>query len=328
MGQATLDRLEKELKLKEPIPAPPKPAPPQRSSEELPTPPVAGSTSEENKETMPEERTPAGVIFLGVEAASLGPDEIGVLVTAVIEDSPAWKSGIQIGDRLLGYNGDAISDIDDFGTKLKRSSPGQTVRLIVDRNGRNLTVPVVLQNLQTAQRIGITETNELESPMPAGANRSWLGCSVADLSETWRRQFSIPVYRGAAISDVIENSPADVAGIKPGDVIIEIGGRAIESALDLTQWLSEVRPGTSVKVSYFRGLTAKVSEIVVGSIAAPPLKTSGDAAAATNLPQDISDLPPQQQIDLLRAEILDTQQRLLEMQKQLDRLQRTLASPR
>lgn len=326
MGQATLDRLEKELKLKEPIPAPPKPAPPQRSSEELPTPPVAGSNLDENKESMPEERTPAGVIFLGVEAASLGPDEIGVLVTAVIEDSPAWKSGIQIGDRLLGYNGDAISDIDDFGMKLKRSSPGQTVRLIVDRDGRNLTVPVVLQNLQTAQRIGITETNELEKP--TGTNRAWLGCSVADLSETWRRQFSIPVYRGAAISDVIENSPADAAGIKPGDVIIEIGGRAIESALDLTQWLSEVRPGTSVKVSYFRGLTAKVSEIVVGSIATPPLKPSDDAPAATNLPQDISDLPPQQQIDLLRAEILDTQQRLLEMQKQLDRLQRTLASPR
>jgi len=326
MGQAALDRLEKELKLKEPIPAPPKPAPPQQSSEELPTPPVADNDAEEKKESMPEERTPAGVIFLGVEAAALGPDEIGVLVTAVIEDSPAWKSGIQIGDRLLGYNGDAIADIDDFGTKLKRSSPGQTVRLIVDRNGRNLTVPVVLQNLQTAQRIGITETNELESP--TGINRSWLGCSVADLSETWRRQFSIPVYRGAAISDVIENSPADVAGIKPGDVIIEIGGRAIESAMDLTQWLSEVRPGTSVKVSYFRGLTAKVSEIVVGSIAAPSLKTSGDAPAAANLPEDISDLPPQQQIDLLRAEILDTQQRLLEMQKQLDRLQRKFASPR
>jgi predicted metalloprotease with PDZ domain len=326
MGQSSLDRLEKELKLKEPIPAPPKPSPPQRSSEELPTPPVADSNSQGNKETTPEERTPAGVIFLGVEAASLGPDEIGVLVTAVIEDSPAWKSGIQIGDRLLGYNGDAISDIDDFGIKLRRSTPGQTVRFIVDRNGRNLTVPVVLQNLQTAQRIGIAETNELESP--SGPNRSWLGCSVADLSETWRRQFSIPVYRGAAISDVIEDSPADAAGIKPGDVIIEIGGRAIESAIDLTQWLSEVRPGTAVKVSYFRGLTAKVSEISVGSIATPPIKTSDDPSATSNIPQDISDLPPQQQIDLLRAEILDTQQRLLEMQKQLDRLQRKFSSPR
>jgi serine protease Do len=151
---------------------------------------------------------------------------------------------------------------------------------------------------------------------------------VADLSETWRRQFSIPAYRGAAVSDVVANSPAASAGIKPGDVIIEIGGRAVESARDLTQWLSEVKPGTPAKVSYFRGLTAKVGELTVGSIAGP-VDGQGQIGPIPDLGRpNLEGLPVADQVEYLRAEIFEMQQRLLELQRELDRLQRSVGTPK
>ena len=326
-AQSPLDQLEKKLRTSpstpEAVPSPP--------AEELP-----GPTNDSTPNlTIPVSPTHEGV-FLGMEVESIGSDEIGVLVTEVIDQSPAWKAGLMVGDRLLGFNGEAIGGLDYFSQKLLLAKPGNTIRFIVDRNGRNLSVPVVAQRIDLAERLGTAASPMAEAIEPESESRSWLGCSVADLSETWRRQFSIPAYRGAAVSDVVAGSPAATAGIKPGDVIIEIGGRSIEGSGDLTQWLSEIRPGTAVKVSYFRGLTAKVSEIVVGSIVGNPnqrLNSAGDAlerdarSNATGRP-NLDSLPPAEQIEYLRAEIFDMQERLLEMQRELERLQRSVGPPR
>jgi S1-C subfamily serine protease len=273
-------------------------------------------------------------VYLGLEVQSLEPDEIGVLVTEVVDKSPAWKAGLMVGDRLLGYNGEAIDGIEYFSRRLGTTKPGDTIRFIVDRNGRNMAVPIVAQRFELAERLGnvprpLPESLPLTGPLTTpDDSRSWLGCSVADLSETWRRQFSIPAYRGAAVSDVVANSPAASAGIKPGDVIIEIGGRAVESARDLTQWLSEVKPGTPAKVSYFRGLTAKVGELTVGSIAGP-VDGQGQIGPIPDLGRpNLEGLPVADQVEYLRAEIFEMQQRLLELQRELDRLQRSVGTPK
>lgn len=325
IAQSPLDKLENKLRNKATSEAELVPPPP---AEELPGPNEKGPNL-----TIPG-LPPSEPVFLGLEVEALGPEELGVLVTEVIEKSPAWKAGIMVGDRLLGYNGEAIDGLDDFSRRLLMAKPADTIRFIIDRNGRNMAVPVVAQRLDLAERLGNTprplpESLRLGGPEEASDNsRSWLGCSVADLSEKWRRQFSIPAYRGAAVSDVVADSPAAAAGIKPGDVIIEIGGRSIEGARDLTQWLSEVRPGTSVKVSYFRGLAAKVSEITVGSIIGSLEVPERSPASEQRILPNLDGLPVAEQVEFLRAEIFDMQQRLLELQRDLDRLQRSVGPPK
>lgn len=334
-AQTPLEKLEDKLRSK-PVPnietVPPPPA------EELPGPDRSGP-----KLTSPEEPIPDPV-YLGMEVETLGPDELGVLVTEVFEKSPAWKSGLMVGDRLLGFNGEAIDDLEFFSRRLASTKPGDTIRFIVDRNGRNMAIPVIAQRFDIADRLGNVPRSSATRPqedipsleIPSSdenipmleESRSWLGCSVADLSEKWRRQFSIPAYRGAAVSDVVAKSPAASAGIKPGDVIIEIGGRSIESARDLTQWLSEVRPGTPAKVSYFRGLTAKVGELTVGSIQAPPDHSENIPTVQDQSRPNLEALAVPDQIELLRAEIFDMQSRLLELQRELDRLQRSVGPPK
>jgi membrane-associated protease RseP (regulator of RpoE activity) len=343
-AQSPLEKLENKLRNK---PAPDAEVVPPPPAEELPGPdPKIGPLPDKvpARETMPKLQDGPNLtdpdspipepVYLGLEVQSLEPDEIGVLVTEVVDKSPAWKAGLMVGDRLLGYNGEAIDGIEYFSRRLGTTKPGDTIRFIVDRNGRNMAVPIVAQRFELAERLGnvprpLPESLPLTGPLTTpDDSRSWLGCSVADLSETWRRQFSIPAYRGAAVSDVVANSPAASAGIKPGDVIIEIGGRAVESARDLTQWLSEVKPGTPAKVSYFRGLTAKVGELTVGSIAGP-VDGQGQIGPIPDLGRpNLEGLPVADQVEYLRAEILDMQQRLLELQRELDRLQRSVGTPK
>lgn len=338
LAQSPLEKLENKLRNKPGQEAETVPPPP---AEELPGPdaPKTPTPKEGPNLTDPGASPLADDVYLGFMVESLGPDEIGVLVTEVADKSPAWKAGLMVGDRLLGYNGEAIDGLEYLSRRLTTVKPGDTIRFIVDRNGRNMAVPVIAQRFELAERLG-NVPRPLPEDLPLAENgefaedsRSWLGCSVADLSETWRRQFSIPSYRGAAVSDVVANSPAAAAGIKPGDVIIEIGGRAIENARDLTQWLSEVRPGTTVKVSYFRGLAARVGELTVGSIISPPEGPARDVGNGLGPIQDLSrpnleGLPVADQVEYLRAEIFDMQQRLLELQRELDRLQRSVGPPK
>jgi|GEM_PF-2181487 membrane-associated protease RseP (regulator of RpoE activity) len=343
-AQSPLEKLEDKLRNKSPgaevVPPPPAeeelPGPDQKSGAKKPAlpKPIPKADSKDGPNLTDPGSPLNEAVYLGLEVQSLGPDEIGVLVTEVIDKSPAWKAGLMVGDRLLGYNGEAIDGIENFGERLTETQPGDTIRFIVDRNGRNMAVPVIAQRFELAERLGNVprlpaESIDMTGPMiQSEESRAWLGCSVADLSEAWRRQFSIPAFRGAAISDVVANSPAAVAGLKPGDVIIEIGGRSIESARDLTQWLSEIRPGTAVKVSYFRGLMAKVSEVTVGAIAANADVQDGNLPIQDIGRPNLEGLPVADQVEYLRAEIFDMQQRLLELQRELDRLQRSVGPPK
>lgn len=346
-AQSPLQKLENKLRTKSPPGAEIVPPPP---AEELPDPemkigpipddpPVSERIKRKGTPNLTNPADPTAdlnldPVFLGLEVESLGSDEIGVLVTEVIDKSPAWKAGLMVGDRLLGYNGEAIDGLEYFSRRLGTTKPGDTIRFIVDRDGRNMAVPVVAQRYELADRLGniprpLPESIPLNDPISAAEeNRAWLGCSVADLSETWRRQFSIPAYRGAAVSNVVANSPAASGGIKPGDVIIEIGGRAVESANDLTQWLSEVKPGTNAKVSYFRGLTAKVGQLTVGSIVVPIEDPLATAAIQDLSRPNLEGLPIADQVEYLKGEIFDMQQRLLELQRELDRLQRSVGPPK
>src|SRR5690606_15590214 len=94
------------------------------------------------------------------------------------------------------------------------------------------------------------------APLGAGdsaVGTAFLGVAASDLSPSFRAQFGISAFRGAAVTTVVSGSPANIAGLRPGDAIVEIGGRPIEFASDLTAWVASARPGQRVEVTYYRG---------------------------------------------------------------------------
>ena len=234
--------------------------------------------------------TAAGRIYLGLEAEEITGGGIGVRVTKVSEGSPAWKAGFRTGDRIAGINGFATANLDAMVERLGKTTPGETVKFLVNRNDRNMELVAVLMDADLASRIAggplatgaQTDLNSLPvdslprnrmaantaSPDELSADAlassaPWLGVVVNDLTPAFRKQFGLTVFRGAAITSVTANSPASKIGLVAGDAIIAVAVTPIETARDLTVWMSSARPGQEVEITYQRGTIAHTSPLTL-----------------------------------------------------------------
>ncbi len=222
-------------------------------------------------------RSPASSsrIYLGLEAEAAIGGGIGVRVSAVSEDSPAWKAGFQVGDRILAVNGFAISGLPEMASQLAKVSPGDSIKFLVTRSGRNRILTAVVMDAELAGRLR-PPASSASAPI---AGEPYIGLIVNDLTEAFRRQFGIRAFRGAAVSRIEKGSPADRAGIVAGDAIIEAAGTPIESADAMLRWVQSTKPGQQVELLTYRGGGMRRVQLVIGSQDGP-IKSSGKVAAA------------------------------------------------
>ncbi len=83
--------------------------------------------------------------------------------------------------------------------------------------------------------------------------RALLGVMIEPLSAEKQRGSGAPVSQGAYISDVYGGSAAEKAGIQAGDVIVEVDGKPVRSAAELTELVARHRPGDQIRIVYYRG---------------------------------------------------------------------------
>lgn len=95
--------------------------------------------------------------------------------------------------------------------------------------------------------------------------KGWLGVSIQSVTERIQKREKVPNDEGAYVSDVVDDSPADSAGLKRGDVIVSFGGKAIYEPDDLSRFVSRTAPGTKSEVVYYRDGAKKTASVVVGS---------------------------------------------------------------
>jgi serine protease Do len=82
--------------------------------------------------------------------------------------------------------------------------------------------------------------------------RGYLGVSIGNITEALAKQFKVPDTSGALVDDVSRGGPADKAGLKNGDVIRKLNGQTIESRDQLTSMVTDLNPGTAVKLDILR----------------------------------------------------------------------------
>jgi serine protease Do len=82
--------------------------------------------------------------------------------------------------------------------------------------------------------------------------RGWLGVSIQPWQPGMAGKFGLDTERGALIGDVMDGDPADKAGIRPGDVIVEVDGENIKESRDLLNVIARKRPGTRAEVKVMR----------------------------------------------------------------------------
>lgn len=96
--------------------------------------------------------------------------------------------------------------------------------------------------------------------------RGWLGVTIQDVDKNLAESFGLKRPRGALISQVGEDSPAEKAGLKSGDVIITFDGKAIPTSSDLPHVVGLIKPGTNVQVEIVRDKKRKNIKVEVGGL--------------------------------------------------------------
>jgi serine protease Do len=109
-------------------------------------------------------------------------------------------------------------------------------------------------------------------------SRGRLGVTIQGVSQDLAESFGLKKAQGALVSAVEPKSPADKAGFKPGDIILEVDGRVIENSIDLPRIIGESRPGTAVSLKVWRRGETRELRASLGEIPAEKIARAGDDA--------------------------------------------------
>ena len=164
--------------------------------------------------------TLANASFFNLKEAS------GAIVAQVSPDSPASRAGVKNGDVIDELNGRKVLDSSALQVAVSQDEPGQTIQLKVIRNGQPMTLSVKVGEYHKPG----AEVAE-NTPEKGGANTGKLGLAVDDLNQDARQQLNVPAeVHGAAVAAVRPGSPAEDAGLQPGDVVVEVNRKPVTSA--------------------------------------------------------------------------------------------------
>lgn len=129
--------------------------------------------------------------------------------------------------------------------------------------GLSFAIPVsVLRNVVAQLR----DTGEV--------SRGWLGVTIQNVDRNLADSFGLDRPRGALVSQLAVDGPAQEAGIEPGDVIIAFNGSPIETSADLPHVVGLIAPGTEVDVRIVRDRKERTIEVTVGGLDADDSQTS------------------------------------------------------
>jgi len=144
------------------------------------------------------------------------PDASGALVSQVTPDSPASRAGLKSGDVLRELNGQKIVGSSALQVAVSQIAPGSAISLGILRDGK----PEILKVTVGEFHAGSDVAENSPADAPQGAR---FGLAIDELTPQVREQFNIPEQvSGALVSGVRPGSPAEEAGIAPGDVILEV----------------------------------------------------------------------------------------------------------
>jgi Do/DeqQ family serine protease len=166
-------------------------------------------------------------------ARSLGLSEVrGALVNSVNAGGPAEKAGIRQGDILTAVNGQAIKDSNSLRNEVAQMAPGTETKVTLLRDGKEETVSVTLAELKRqAPREG-------EGRGGSDNDGTGYGMSVEPLTPDTANQLGVKARAGVVVTDVQPDGRAAEAGLRSGDVIAQVDGKAVANGDALRSALS------------------------------------------------------------------------------------------
>jgi serine protease Do len=157
----------------------------------------------------------------------------GVLVSDVVKNSPADKAGLLRGDVILQFDAKDIDNAHKLSQLAAATAPNTRVKIDLLRNGEEKTVSLEVGTMPEAEQKSVSPEEKSD----------W-GMNVQELTPQLAQQLGLePGTTGVVIAGVNDGSPADAAGLRPGDLITEVNRTAIKNLNDYQQALQKVKKG-------------------------------------------------------------------------------------
>ncbi|MEN8213597.1 MAG: DegQ family serine endoprotease [Pseudomonadota bacterium] len=175
-------------------------------------------------------------------AESFGMDQPhGALVAQVIEDSPAQKAGVQVGDIIVSYNNQRVKHSSSLPPMVGSSSVDKLAEVVVLRQGEPVTLAVNIGELPDEE---LAASSAAGGPAKDGAEGELLGLVVKDLTAEQRKTLGVP--DGGVVVSSITGSNAREAGIQVGQVIMMLQNHTIKDVADFREQVKALERGKTV----------------------------------------------------------------------------------
>ena len=185
--------------------------------------------------------------YLGVESQKIDPTMAsalhlqgdaanGALIASVEPDSPASKAGFEPGDVIVALNGAAVKSPRDLAVAVADIKPGTpaTVSLLREGDKRDLTVTLATLKDDKPQKAGQEQDGGAQG----------LGLALGPITPDLREQLNLDKnVKGSVVAGVRSGSVAEAAGLRPGDVVVGVGGHAVSSPDEAVKAIREALGG-------------------------------------------------------------------------------------
>ena len=173
--------------------------------------------------------------WLGVAVQRITPDladaldlstQQGALIAQVTPGGPADKAGLERGDVIVRYDDVEIQRMRDLPRAVAKTAPGTEVPVEVIRKGEHVTKKVEIKELTTGEEHA--EAPSAQSDQGSTA----FGFDISDVPRALAQRLGLSQGEGAMITRVSPGGPADSAGIRQGDVIVEVDRSHVTGGMD------------------------------------------------------------------------------------------------
>jgi Do/DeqQ family serine protease len=182
----------------------------------------------------------------------------------------------------LGRNQLGINTFENFIQTDAAINPGNSGGALVDIGGNLVGINSAIYS-RSGGNMGIgfaipvsTARQVMESLIKEGqVTRGWIGVEPRDLTPEMAETFNLPVKEGVLITGVLHNGPAAQGGLRPGDVVVQVGGSTVANTTQLLNAVAALKPGASAQVRVQRGGEVVALNVVVAKRPKSPVQPRG-----------------------------------------------------
>ncbi len=194
--------------------------------------------------------------------------EVGDLVLAVgspyglqetVTEGIISAKNRKVGIENVGY--------EDFLQTDAAVNPGNSGGPLVNMNAEVVGINTAIVG-HASQGIGFAIPSDLAKKVyellrTSGITRGWIGVALQNLTKSWADKLGLADTRGALVAQVASDSPAEQAGLKPGDVIVQWAKQSIDNSNDLRIAVAQTKPGANVPLAFYRNGKKQETTITV-----------------------------------------------------------------